>query len=509
MKKTPLGVVLAVALSAQAQNRSAEDLAKELEALRTKLQSHEAIIEAQQAQIQQLKQQVGPDAEERWLNERRAEEIKSLVREVLADAATRASLLENALVAGHSGQFFFLASEDGNYFLRIEGLLQGRFIYNHRETSPDLVLSPEAGNAGGDRNEAGFEIARTKLEFSGHVGSPRLQYLVRIGVDREDNEVLGERVVLGYQFTDDLTLWGGEDKAPFLREEITGPAQQLAVERSLMNEIFTAGYVQGLWITWHALEEISLAVSINDGFRSGEADNEANSVNLIATNPKATHKPFFDDRADFAITARADFKAAGDWRQWEDFSAWPDEELAVFVGVATHFELGDGESGSVNELNEDDDFLVWTLDGSMEWGGFNLFAAIAGFHTGLDGSASDIINNLDMYGAVIQAGYMVIPAKLEPFARFEWIDLDGNIDEGDDTDQMVLLTLGANYYLNRHRAKFTFDVLWLFNQLPDSEWLGIQSNFANDAGLGALGLRQDQFRRDNQVVIRGQFQVLF
>ena len=38
-----------------------------------------------------------------WLNERRAEEVKNLIREVLSDAETRASLLENGMYAGHDG----------------------------------------------------------------------------------------------------------------------------------------------------------------------------------------------------------------------------------------------------------------------------------------------------------------------------------------------------------------------------------------------------------------------
>ena len=47
---------------------------------------------------------------ESWLNERRAEEVKALVREVLADAETRASLAEGGMSAGHNGKAFYLAS---------------------------------------------------------------------------------------------------------------------------------------------------------------------------------------------------------------------------------------------------------------------------------------------------------------------------------------------------------------------------------------------------------------
>ncbi len=61
------------------------DVAGELEALKAQLQT-------QQAEIEQLR----ADRGDTWLNQRRVEEVKALVQEVLADADTRASLLEGA-----------------------------------------------------------------------------------------------------------------------------------------------------------------------------------------------------------------------------------------------------------------------------------------------------------------------------------------------------------------------------------------------------------------------------
>src|SRR5687767_8246539 len=57
-----------------------------------------------------------------WLNERRTQEIKSLIHEVLADAETRSSLAEGGVTAGWN-KHFFLASEDGNFLMEIGGYL--------------------------------------------------------------------------------------------------------------------------------------------------------------------------------------------------------------------------------------------------------------------------------------------------------------------------------------------------------------------------------------------------
>jgi len=58
-----------------------------------------------------------------------------------------------------------------------------------------------------------------------------------------------------------------------------------------------------------------------------------------------------------------------------------------------------------------------------------------------------------------------------------------------------ILTVGVNYYLKRHAAKLTFDVVWAMDPIPMSST--------------GLGIPADVAGADNQVVIRSQFQLLF
>lgn len=81
-----------LALASESPSGDVEELRAEVSRLR--------------AEVSQVRAQNG----ETWLNERRAEEVKALVKEVLSDADTRASLLDNNLTAGHNGRNFFLAS---------------------------------------------------------------------------------------------------------------------------------------------------------------------------------------------------------------------------------------------------------------------------------------------------------------------------------------------------------------------------------------------------------------
>jgi len=396
-----------------------------------------------------------------WLNERRAEEVKSLVREVLSDADTRASLLANGMSAGHDGKHFFLASEDGSFVLNVGGQVQFRYIYNSRNLAGANV----------DENEFGFQLRRVKLFFSGHIGSPRITYSVGLQTDRNNETIFLDHAWFGYKLMDGVTVYAGEAKAPFLREETTSSKRQLAVERSLVNEFFTAGRVQGVWAKIELDDNTKLAIAITDGANSGEAGGS---------------KDFDQDNSDFALTIRIDTRLAGQWAQMKDFSAWSGEETAAFVGAAIHYEIVETGAGPTAI----DEFVAWTIDGSIEYEGANLFAAVIGLHNNNIGG----VNDVDQFGFVLQGGFMLIPDKFEPFLRWEWIDPD-------TSHQVNLITVGANYYLAKHNAKITTDLVWALNSLH-----GMMGGPGRSTGLGLLS---DSVNQTDQFALRAQFQLLF
>ena len=462
-----------------------------------------------------------------WLAERRAEEFKAMVRDVLADADTRASLLENGMSAGHNGEHFFLASDDGGFRLEITGLIQMRYILSFQDNNNgggDADIFEDSFPSGNlvsadvdDETEFGFEIARTQLQFQGHIADPRLNYLIRLSVDRESNNVTADRIVISYEWADGVTIWAGEDKAPFMREELTGDHHQLAVDRSYVNSIFSLTFAQGAGVKWDMDESIKVHAMINDGSRSGAAatnlftqggssqvpvdedgepviieDDHGNFIGFSNEEVSGITKGFDGDRADFAVTARVDVKLAGAWDQMADYSAWEGEDTAVFVGAAIHWE--EGETGDAAFNN---DFLTWTVDGSIETNGWNLYAAVVGQHTDLEHEGDVLATDLDLYGFVLQGGIMLPDSSWEPFIRYEYIDFDDAFADGfgNDYDDLDILTFGANYYLHGHDAKFTVDVLWAFDPVP-----------VRQAGLG---LQADHPDDDDQVVLRAQFQLLF
>lgn len=462
------GVLLSLAGVAAAADAPAMDVSAEL----SKLRAEVAELRAQQGQT--------------WLNERRAEEVKTLVREVLADADTRASLQDKSVTAGHNGKNFFLASEDGNFLLNIGGQIQARYIFNSRDTK---------GVSGEDDTETGFQMRRIKVQFDGHIGTPKFEYKVLLAADRSTTDIGVEEAEIGYKIMDNLTVGGGRFKDPFLREDIVSSRKQLAVERSVVNEAFSSRFVEGIKADWKPIEELRVRASFNDGVRSGSPD-LAGTLN--------SGNDFHEDRTDYALTGRVDFNAMGDWSQADDFSSWEGTPTSLIIGSAIHYEKGEsGEhpndgSSTTAQFGPYDSFLTATVDASFKTAGLALYGA--GIYQAVDTAHGTTTGNLDNWGAIAQVSYFVIPDKLEPYVRYEFLDADTAVSGRNS--QVHIVTLGANYYFKKHAAKFTTDVVWAINPLTAANTLGGVSS-----GQGLIA--DPSGNSDNQVALRAQFQLLF
>lgn len=473
---------LVCGLSTAAYGETA-DVAAQMEAMQAQIAQLRNENSQMKAEVQNIRAQNG----ETWLNERRAEEVKSLVREVLADADTRASLQGSGMTAGYNKNFF-LASEDGKFLLQMGGRIQMRYIANFRDKDSD---GPTSANY--DDDETGFQLRRVKPFFKGHVASPKIKYNIVLAADRNSTTVGLEEAVMEYQLMDGVSLYGGRTKAPFLHEELTSSGRQLTVERSAVNEIFTTGFVEGAGIKYES-DLIRAMVMVNDGQNSGEIS-QSNAPYFPSTVPNGGGRDFDVDQTDFAVTGRAEVRLLGDWKQYDDFAAWSGEEVLFVLGAAGHYEVG--ETGNRTTTNDNDNFIMWTTDAQFEVGGFGLYGAIIGRHDD-DEDRNDGENNRDAYGALIQASFMVIPDKFEPFVRWEYYNLD-NITDADE-NQMV--TAGFNYYLRKHDAKFTVDAVWAFHDAVYTNFKGL--GILQDSVVGA-----GENESNNQIVLRAQFQLQF
>lgn len=321
----------------------------------------------------------------------------------------------------------------------------------------------------GDRNidddiSSGFQTARTLAWVGGEIGD--FQYFVRGAFGRTDGASLLEDAWVRMPIREGVTVGAGQRKAPFMQEDLVGELHQQTVETSSAHLFASPGYVQGAWV--YAEQESTRGwLMVHDGVGSANTDIDSTR------------------EADFAITGRGEYKWAGAWSQFDQFTSPMDAETGAKVGVAAHFQTGGSTVGSM-----DIDALYFLIDSMYQGPGWNLFGQVMV-------SSIDQTNAPDVIDAtLIVQGGMYISQSTELFARFDGIFPDN----ARDNDPTSIITFGFNEYFypdNPQALKFSFDMQWVLQDqqgsgTPTSSLTGVFSS--NDAG---------------QLVLKGQLQAKY
>lgn len=398
-----------------------------------------------------------------------SDEVRAVVAEMLADAQNRSSLLAGGN-GGHDGAFY-LADDAGNFRLNVSGQIQFRYMMDFRDST-----------ATQDDFDGGFQTSHTKLAFSGHVINPNWTYKVEGAFDRDGGNFNLEDAYVQYNFGNGFRAKWGQFKLPYLREELVDDRYQLAVDRSATNEFFNQDWAQGVELRYEQ-ESWRVMAAFSDGFASRNTD-----FNSAA-------------EADWALTGRFEFKFAGDWKDFEDFTSKPGQQFSALLGAAVHYQQSRNTN---NPTDVDVNYLGYTADISLEGDSWNLYAAFIGNHNEARTTGVDLPST-DNFGVVVQGGYR-FAQNTELFARYDAIFLDNDtVLSGNDS--FNFLTVGLNEYYAGHSAKATLDVVYCFDDTTNLA-LSQADPFSNggfpNTGIGLLG-----DTKDGEVAVRLQFQLLF
>ena len=396
------------------------------------------------------------DDDKNWLTHRRAEEIRTIVEDVLADADTRSSMLGNITAGYNDGAV--ISSKNGDSKLRTNFFLQPRFVLNSQSNSP------------GDPSVWGFEVARAKFILSGTVVKREWFYLmsielggVNVGLPNGESRTGLLEAFAGYDFDNGWKAAVGTFKTPVLREELVDARYQLAVERSVTNYLYTAGYTDGLTVEYNG-DKLHVLGSVNNGM------NDALYGGTIMTGGTS---PFTSPIADFAVTARVEWLFDGEWDQFKDFTSPKGSDRAMMLAGAILVQTG----------SDDIDLLVFTVDFSAEFDGWSAFGALT--FTRADGPGLSV----SPLAVVAQGGYYFTD-DVEGFARFEWSDTDTLF-----ADDLLIITGGVTKYFERHNAKWTTDIGFGLEPVPVT--------------VPITDWRADSAGSSGQFVIRSQLQLAF
>jgi hypothetical protein len=396
------------------------------------------------AEVATLKSQNG----DKWLTEERAAEIKSLVKDVLADSETRTSLQGSGATSGYNNGFF-ISSADGNFKLNLSLLAQARFTWNYQ---PGENISPDSNNGTGDGVSTwAFENRRTQMAFSGNVVDPSWTYMARLNYGSAIDpytpfagEVVLQDAWVNKDFGNGVGLKVGQFKSPFMAESLRNDGAQLTAERSVVDYIFSGGYTQGIMLNY--TQDMFRAMgSYNNGPRAQNGTWSTGSNNSIS------------------LSGRAEFKAMGSWAQFDNETSLKSDESGLVIGAAIQYYNNRGTSveGQYNPsvasiIYGDTTGLTttgavdWTADATFKSGGMNLSAAFVGSNASYANNGTASNESFSSYGMVVQGGYRFTDS-LEAFGRWEWMNIEnGAASPGgapfSATDVNNILTFGVNVY---------------------------------------------------------------
>lgn len=363
------------------------------------------------------------------------------------------------LTAGWSHEHgFFIRSDDGNFQLSPFSLFQVRGA---------TAVRQHANPGASDDTQSGFEIRRLQFGLDGHVFSPDFTY--RLFWQSSELTTGNLSLLMAWvQYRFHNTPWvigGGQFKDPFDHEQLLGDANQLAADRTFVDDILAGGeaFSRG----------VSLRYDDHGPFRAEGALTSGFNV------PNVGFQPFPTNSANYGLAARGEYKLFGNWRDYEQFSSQGDRENNLLVvGAGVDYT----EAGHT-------DFLRHTFDAQFNAGPLGLYGACLGRYT----RGNTAGRGGDTYDPTLRAqvSYLLTP-KWEIFGRYDYVHFDGLEFKTPTKSTVHEITAGATYYFFGQNAKITLDVSYLPNGTPTAD---AGNDILANSGRGEL-------------VARGQFQLL-
>ncbi|MDX9911063.1 MAG: porin [Phycisphaerales bacterium] len=319
--------------------------------------------------------------------------------------------------AGYDGKFY-IASDDGNARLNIGGVFQFRYVAN---------FNPEDAHTGDSEFSNGFQFRRLRLNMTGTFKEAGVDFKIQAEFASGFGRLLD--AVVRKSFDDGVWILVGQHEVSYTREVEAPSSKQLAIERSLAEEVFGLDRATG----------IALGID-RDRWRAR---------GTLSDGRRGSNSAFYDEsEADVALTARAELRLFdAPWKQFDDLTAFPDSKRGLLLGAGLHWQV-DGNIPSPGVRGENDRLLQGTLDASYEDAGWN--AMIAGHFRSIDAD-SDAVD----FGLVAQAGAF-LDEHNEVYTRFVqlWPDPDR-----DHSDPFSTIAVGTNHYFipDSHAAKLSVE----------------------------------------------------
>lgn len=348
-------------------------------------------------------------------------------------------------------------SADQNYKITLGGRLQAQYEY----------LSADLGSAGGaTKDTSSFRVRRAYLGVKGNLVSKELTFNVT-GDWKDPSLVDGW---MNYKVMNELQVMGGQHVVPFARQEINSSAGLQLVERSPVVIHYRPSYDVGAKV-WGKVAGGLLNYDL--GAYNGLGANRRRSTPNIAFAARAVVNPLGElpyGEGDIDGNSKPLVALGGSY--FMNRVAFSGATAAYETNSADYLS-GFGKPMLLNGSADVVDFGLIGADLAAKWMGLYLQGEyfmgtatakhLTNAAAGAFGAAG-AKRKLESSGFYAQAGYMVLPQKLEVVARYG--SYDPNTSSAAKHDEKTEIAGGLNYYFAKHGFKIQLEVASLGSEAP-------------------------------------------
>ncbi len=351
------------------------------------------------------------------------------------------------------GKGFTFTSRDEKFQLTLGGRMQFRYTYTDKDNH---YTKPS------DRQDtSNFDAKRIRLIAQGYAYSKDLTYKLEFDprAYASDTKKGLNDAFLNYRLIDEAQIRVGQFKTPFTRQELTSDGALQFVDRSIAVDAFKPSYDIGAML--HGKVAKGLAEYYAGVFGGAGQTNTRNFTNnlfvaRVAVNPlgdMAYSEADLDRSARPLLSIGANYFMNTLHKSTSGTTTSLDNSISNYASSGW---LGKGYNTISTAATDKFDIDSFSGDLAFKWMGLSLQGEY------LWGQAEAKSNNrlLRAHGFYAQAGYTIIPKKLE--AAFRYSYLDPNRDTRND---LQTETIGSvSYYFDKHNLKVQGDVGNLHSQ---------------------------------------------
>lgn len=336
------------------------------------------------------------------------------------------------------GEGMSMSTPDGNYRMNINLFLQGRYTFiDYDEDRPNV------GEAASQ-----WQLPRLYLNLKGNAYSRDLTYRLMINFGSGTATTLDAWI--DYRVGDPLQIRAGQMTVPWSRQSMTSATAQQFTDRSEATNAFKPDYDTGLIFSgdfWNGIVAYNLGTYAGVGLNTVRNRDDAALLGRLECNPlgkeayvesdlKGHKTPYlsvggaiFYNRLLKGVTTTGSPMLESTAPPYASSTGWLGQNYQK-VGFAVIEEL---------------EILEWEGDLNFKWQGFSTQAEY--YRGKAEGTKSG--EELEADGYYVQAGYFILPQRLEVAVRYSFVDPSMDLFRDDRREKQGVI----NWYFKGNTLK--------------------------------------------------------